>query len=126
MKFTEAMIAWNPGTDEIAVGPWPDTTRWSDAYTFTTGACLAALHELEPDARRAMLMTDFNTCVVRDCVPAQAAHRAFLAIDEYRLGISPDQLGAEDGNGPLNKPWKKVVADRLDHASPPRRRQPQR
>jgi hypothetical protein len=121
MRFTEAMIAWNPGTDEIAVGRWPDTTRWSDAYTFTTGACLASLHGMAPDAQRAMLMTDFNTCVVRDGVPPQAAHRAFLAIDEYRLAISPDQLGAEDADGPLNKPWRKVVEERLEHA-PVRRR----
>ena len=122
MKFTEAMIAWNPGTDEIVVGLWPDTTGWSDGYSFTAGACNLALHKMQPDGQRAMLMICFNTCVVRDCVPAQAAHRALLAIDDYRLAISPDQLGAEDGDGPMNKPWRKVVSERLDHASAPRRR----
>lgn len=73
-----------------------------------------------------MLMTRFNACVVLDYVPPQVAHRAFLAIDDYRLAISPDQLGAEDGEGPLNKPWKKSVADRMDHASSPQRPAPRR
>jgi hypothetical protein len=122
MKFTEAMIAWNPGTDEIAVGPWPDSTRWSDAYKFTTGACLMELHKMQPETQRAMLFIHFNTIVVRDCVSPQVAHRAFLAIDEYRLAISPDQLGAEDAEGPLNKPWQNVVKERLEHAPQPRRR----
>ena len=52
LKFTEAMIAWTPGTDRLAVGPWPDSTRWSHAYLFTTGACLAEMHRLHPDARQ--------------------------------------------------------------------------
>ena len=122
MKFTQAMIAWNPGTDEIAVGLWPDTTGWSDAYKSTTGACLAELHEMQPVAQRAMLFIHYNTIVVRDCVSPQVAHRAFLAIDEYRLAISPNQLGAEGIDGPLNKPWQKVVKERLEHAPKPFRR----
>jgi hypothetical protein len=32
---------------------------------------------------------------VRDGIPVEMAHRAFLAIDEYREHISPDILGAE-------------------------------
>jgi hypothetical protein len=122
LKFTEAMIAWTPGTDRIAVGPWPDTSRWSDGYSMTVGACLAETHSMGLDAQRAMMMTDFNTCVVRDGIPPQAAHRAFLAIDEYRRAISPKQLGAEDAHGPLNNPWKTVVAEKLDHPAPYRRR----
>ena len=117
MKFTEAMIAWTPGTDRIAVGLWPDETHWSRDYLFTAGACDLALHRMSSDARRATLMVHFNTCVVRDCIPPQVAHRAFLTIDEYRRAISPDQLGAEDEEGPLNKPWRKVIAEGLDHRS---------
>lgn len=35
-----------------------------------------------------MLFIEFHTIVVRDKVPIQAAHKAFLAIDEYR-DVSP-------------------------------------
>jgi hypothetical protein len=38
----------------------------------------------------------FNTVTVRDRVPVEAAHKAFLAIDEYRETISRDTEGAED------------------------------
>ncbi len=33
--------------------------------------------------------------MVRDGIDVQAAHRAFLAIDEYRFRIAPDTEGAE-------------------------------
>ena len=33
MKPVEAMYGWNPDSNEIDVGPWPDTTGWSDRYT---------------------------------------------------------------------------------------------
>ena len=39
----------------------------------------------------------------------------FASAYKYRLAISPDQLGAEDSDGPTNKPWQDVVRDRLDH-----------
>jgi hypothetical protein len=36
-----------------------------------------------------------NTLVVCDRIPVEAAHHAFLKIDEYREMISPDVPGAE-------------------------------
>jgi hypothetical protein len=47
------------------------------------------------DRRLMMLFVDFNTCVVRDKVRAEAVHREFLKIDEYRSRISPDTPGAD-------------------------------
>ena len=35
MKLVEAMYGWNRNSDEIDVGPWPDTTGWSDRYSLT-------------------------------------------------------------------------------------------
>lgn len=43
-----------------------------------------------------MMFIDFNTAVVRDKVDVQSAHRAFLAIDEYRKLIPLDMEGAEE------------------------------
>ena len=38
----------------------------------------------------AKLFIDFHTVVVRDKIDPQAAHQAFLVVDEYRSMISPD------------------------------------
>jgi hypothetical protein len=102
MKWLEAMIAWNPEWSEIeryapgriAVGPWPDTTGWSKPYRYTSGACWLPMHRWSGNVRLAQLFIDFHTCVVRDGIDPQAAHRAFLAIDEYRERVSPDIEGA--------------------------------
>jgi hypothetical protein len=37
----------------------------------------------------------FNTITIRDGIDTTKAHKAFLAIDEYRQAISPDTPGAE-------------------------------
>src|SRR3954447_6393890 len=42
----------------------------------------------------AMIFIHFHTLVVRDGIDVQAAHKAFLAIDEYHERISPDIEGA--------------------------------
>jgi hypothetical protein len=109
------MIAWDPWSDRIAVGPWPDRTGWSDSYARTVGACFTSLHKMNRRERERMLFIEFNAIVVRDGVDSQVAHRAFLAIDEYRQCIPSDELGAEDKDGPFNTPWRKVVAERLAH-----------
>jgi hypothetical protein len=41
-----------------------------------------------------MVFINFHTLIVRDGIPIEKAHRAFLAIDEYREHISPDIPGA--------------------------------
>jgi endonuclease YncB( thermonuclease family) len=98
MKFLEAMIAWNPNTDEVDVGPWPDRSGWSRRYRRTVGACFTELRDMSGEERERRLFIDFNTLVVRDGVPPAAAHKAFLKIDEYRSSISPDMPGAEGGD----------------------------
>ena len=45
--------------------------------------------------RDMMLFIEFHTIVVRYKVSVEAAHKAFLAIDEYRQRIAPDIEGAE-------------------------------
>ena len=42
------------------------------------------------------LFVSFHTMVVRDKVDVQAAHQAYLEIEEYRQTISPDCDGASD------------------------------
>lgn len=95
MKQTETMIAWNRETDQVRVFRWPDTERLSRAYRLTTGACDTDLERASLLERLAHLFIAFNTLVVRDRVSPEAAHKAFLEIDEYRAAISPYQQGAE-------------------------------
>lgn len=102
MKQLECMIAWTGHDDEvhadtagkIEVGPWPDKTRWSDRYFYTGGACYLELHKASEDQRLAKLFIDFHDIVVRDGIDPQAAHKAFLKIEEYRRHIAPDISGA--------------------------------
>ena len=94
MRYSECTIAWNPGTDEIDVIPWPDMGTRADRYLMAVGANFRHVRQASPDQQKALLFIDFNTVVVRDNVPVAAAHEAFLKIDEYRWSISPDQHGA--------------------------------
>lgn len=75
------MLAWNPGTDQVEVGPWPDKTQWSDRYECT------AIAETQLG-----LLCEAVTMVMVDRVDAQAAHRELLKLDEYRASLAPDAL----------------------------------
>ena len=96
MKATEAMICWIPqDADSIKVVHWPDRERISDNYEFTTGACCKEWYEADQITLSFFIMAAFHTCVVRDRIDVDVAHKAFLKIDEYRQRISPDIPGAE-------------------------------
>ena len=93
MKMREAMIAWNRDTAEVRVGPWPDQTGWSKSYGRTDGACMSFWHELDDTGLAMMIFITFCQIVIRDDVPPQAAHSAFLEIDEYRARLARDVPG---------------------------------
>ena len=87
-KLTEATIAWNYDSDVIKVGPGPVSDYWADEYQYFTGSCYPFIHELTPDQLRAAAFIFFRDVVVLAGVDAQAAHREFLKIDEYREGFA--------------------------------------
>lgn len=95
MKFTEAMIVWTPKTSDVRVGPWPDKTGWSKGCRMSVGACFSETHAMSPEEIRFRVLADFHTIVVRDKVPVEVAHKAFLILDEYRGAISIDTPGAD-------------------------------
>jgi hypothetical protein len=112
MKACEALIAWSPnyGPEFAAASPgWPKTPGevavgpllkegdpdWTKQYAFTGGAAEVSRRHLKGDESALMLFIDFHTLVVRDGVDPQKAHKAFLAIDEYRHRMSRDTPGAE-------------------------------
>ena len=103
MKQCEAIVAWTPvrwaamrpeTAGQVAVLAYPDTTGAARRYMMTAGAVFSGLGALTEEARIARLFIDFQTLVVRDGIDPQDAHRAFLAIDEYRYRIAPDTEGA--------------------------------
>ena len=104
MKHTDAIIAWTPvrwaelkpeTAGQVVILPAPDTAGKAKRYMMRAGASSSALATLSEEARIARLFIDFQTVVVRDGIDPQVAHRAFLAIDEYRFRIAPDTEGAE-------------------------------
>jgi hypothetical protein len=93
MKFhiDSWMIGWtptwvkdepNPGA--IEVGPWPDTTRWSDAYVNTSGCCNAGWDELTSSEQKMdEIIRGFYQLVLADGIDAFALHLEFCKIDGY-------------------------------------------
>lgn len=97
MKLENTIIAWTPGTAEVECGPYPDRNGWSRQYRMTSGMCYTSWHDTSPVVRALLMFIEFNAIVVRDRVNPEAAHQAFLAIDEYRELIPEDQAGAYRG-----------------------------
>lgn len=97
MKLKDALIAWNPETDQIKVDSlrlnW--STRWDAAYEMTTGGCNAEVQDMSDLSARHCVLSEFVTIVVRDRVDIDAAHREFLKIDEYRRAIPSDVPGVD-------------------------------
>ena len=70
---------------------------WTHPYAYTGGAAYHHIRKARKWVREMMLFIEFNTLVVRDLIPPEVVHKAFLEIDEYRQRISPDIKGAEGG-----------------------------
>jgi hypothetical protein len=101
MKITEADVVWVPAIDGAGTirveqhgSGWQRTPgdRWMPA------ASLGEVGEYktkdDPIKQLLAMFVLFNTVVVRDGIAVQAAHEAFLAIDDYTKSISPDINGA--------------------------------
>ncbi len=74
----------------------PVGSRRRYARGSTGGAAYVELRNCEDKHKHdMMLFIEFHTIVVRDRVPIDAAHKAFLAIDEYRERIALDIPGAD-------------------------------
>ena len=103
MKAAKALVAWtpvdyknNPTAGQIKIGPLlregqPD---WSEAYMFSGGASESHRKTMDGWEAVAFVFIEFNTIVARDGIPVEAAHEAFLNIDEYAEYIAPDLPGA--------------------------------
>lgn len=111
MKLADAYASWtppfwdHPSVGNIFVGTKAYVTGKKDAGEAKAWEKVGDGADSKPlsgDAAEmqalALMMTFFHTLVVRDGISPQAAHKAFLVIDEYRSLISRDIEGADDGD----------------------------
>jgi hypothetical protein len=99
MRMTEADVVWTPG-QAVRVERHGSNWQRSDSDRWMPATCLGEMGEVptkgDVDRQLLAMFILFNTLVVRDRVAVEAAHAAFLKIDEYRKTISPDTRGAEE------------------------------
>lgn len=92
MRIEEVMVLWNsaeqaeklPGRVRIAVVPHRADNRALNFLSRSVGACHAGWRTTSAEMLAAHLLAVYATATGRDGVPADAAHREFMKIDEYR------------------------------------------
>lgn len=103
MKVAETMIAWtpawlinNPTAGKIQVCPrfLRGDTDWAQPYLYLAGAKFPWVRKLRGQDAVTNIFLEFNTIVVRDGLAPEVVHKAFLSIDEYAEGLSPQTPGA--------------------------------
>lgn len=90
-NLTDTMICWNPG-GEVALFPWPDTTRASKPYRRTYGACCREVPGMDFEQRKLMVFIEAAVLIVRDRCDPQVVHQALLGLEEYVDGLPSDML----------------------------------
>ncbi len=112
LTLVDAHMAWCPHNPlyrdngrhgQIVVGRRNDVAReadrgpLADRLPLTRRVCAANGLQARTQAERiALMFIGFNMLVVRDRLDPQVVHRAFMAINEYRLCMTPD---LPDGGG---------------------------
>lgn len=99
MQSSKTLISWTPNFDfnqdlktcgQVAIGPHPDLTGWSDLYACSDGACWSHNQEMTTAAQIRYLFAKAMTLIVRDRMDPLEVHKKFCEIDEYRAGLAPD------------------------------------
>lgn len=96
VPLREAIILYNPsiaGLPPVAVVP---VGYDNNAYRYSCGAAYMAWRQCSWPLLVGRLFIDFNTLVVREGIPVDDVHAAFMCIPEYRQLIAPDIKGAEE------------------------------
>ncbi len=104
MKAAETLIAWTPATQtgryaatagQVCTGPLIEEGQedWTGPFAMSGGAAYPALRSAVGAEAIALVFIEFQTMVVRDGIDPLTAHKAFLAIDEYRDACARDLPG---------------------------------
>ena len=89
---TNGMLCWNPETDQVEVGPWPDRTGWSANYKMSALAP-TAVKKASFQKRKTIVFIEAVHLIVRDKCDPEAVHKALLNLEEYHDGLSDDFPG---------------------------------
>jgi hypothetical protein len=97
MKIAEAVVVWVPETGNVRIerhgSDWDNDPDSFWALAADAWNTIAPSPPTKEHIEVLSMFILFNTLVVRDRVPVEAAHKAFLKIEEYRQAISPDTPG---------------------------------
>ena len=79
------MVAWNapPQEPRLRVGPWPDSSGWSDPYRLTTGCCIDSFAKLSDDEKAVRLVYQ-AIGMMFEGVPPEDVLREFAQIRVWR------------------------------------------
>ncbi len=86
----QVMLCWNPGTDQVALVPWPDRSNLSDNFRYSTLACNSDIHDMSFERRKSIAFIEAMHLIVRDKCDPFAVHKAMSGLREYCDGCSPD------------------------------------
>jgi|GEM_PF-6505068 len=84
MPPSRLMVAWNPETDQIKVGPYPDMTGWHQPYLHSDLGCWAAWHERDRAWRENTALLYAMRMILRDRMDPLVVHRELCKVPEYR------------------------------------------
>lgn len=90
MDCTNTMYCWTPGTDKVALIPWPDRAGRSAAYQRTAGACFSHQHDASFQERQVIVLADALAMIVRDKCDPKAVHLALMGLEEYASAMAED------------------------------------
>ena len=86
VSIKHAELAWNPGTDQILVVPYPEEPEWFGDFrlSYTAGAVFGYWEGLKKHERQLALLTEAMRIIVIGACPPGAVHTALLVVPEYR------------------------------------------
>ena len=89
---TNGMLCWNPGTDQVEVGPQPNDTKWGRKYKMSALACYPHVKQMNFEQRKTLVFIEAIHLIVRDRCDPDAVHKALLNLEEYQDGLADDLL----------------------------------
>ena len=63
---TNGMLCWNPGTDQVEVGPQPNDTKWGRKYKMSALACYPHVKQMNFEQRKTLVFIEAIHLIVRD------------------------------------------------------------
>jgi len=87
----DTILAWNPGSSQVAIFTSPDTQGATSSFKRTGLAANTSLGQLTKDQLRAQCFIDAMVLIVRDQCDPIAVHNALVQVQEYRQAL-PDSL----------------------------------